>query len=82
MFDRADKIIAADEEAQDEDKKIRPLIIIDEIGLAELSPYRPLKILHPKLEKKDRKYAFMAISNWGLDLSKMNRMIYVARPDM
>ena len=60
----------------------RPLIIIDEIGLAELSPYNPLKILHPKLEKKDKKYAFLGVSNWALDLSKMNRVIYLARPDM
>lgn len=86
VFDRADNIIESDERSEEENtdnsKKTRPLIIIDEIGLAELSPYRPLKILHPKLEKKDREYAFMGISNWALDLSKMNRMIYVARPDM
>lgn len=56
--------------------------MIDEIGLAELSPHRPLKILHPKLEKKDKEYFFLGVSNWALDLSKMNRVVYLARPDM
>lgn len=88
VFDRADRIIAEDvvKGGDDDDVNnidmLRPLILIDEIGLAELSPYNPLKILHPKLEKKDKKYAFLGVSNWTLDLSKMNRVIYLARPDM
>ena len=87
VFDRADRIIAEDTVGDQNDQNVavempRPLIVIDEIGLAELSPYNPLKILHPKLEKKDKKYAFLGVSNWALDLSKMNRVIYLARPDM
>ena len=83
VFDRADKIIRDDKGVQEDTSlRKRPLIIIDEIGLAELSPHRPLKILHPKLEKKNKEYAFLGISNWALDLSKMNRVIYLARPDM
>jgi hypothetical protein len=49
------------------------IIIIDEIGLAELSPHNPLKVLHSKLEHP--KFPFIGISNWKLDASKMNRVI-------
>jgi hypothetical protein len=59
-----------------------PTVIFDEIGLAELSPYNPLKILHPLLEDPKREIAFLGMSNWTLDLSKMNRLLYVARPDL
>ena len=85
VFDRADKIIEGDKNIKVQDgvsKSKRPFILIDEIGLAELSPHRPLKILHPKLEKKDKEYFFLGVSNWALDLSKMNRVVYLARPDM
>jgi hypothetical protein len=60
----------------------RPVVVFDEIGLAELSPHNPLKILHPLLEKPDQEVGFFGLSNWTLDLSKMNRLIYLARPDM
>jgi hypothetical protein len=59
-----------------------PVVVFDEIGLAELSPYNPLKVLHPLLEKPNQEVGFFGISNWTLDLSKMNRLIYLARPDM
>jgi hypothetical protein len=48
------------------------LIIIDEIGLAELSPHNPLKVLHSMLEPPE--IPFIGISNWTLDASKMNRV--------
>lgn len=60
----------------------RPVVVFDEIGLAELSPYNPLKVLHPLLEKPNQEVGFIGLSNWTLDLSKMNRLIYLARPDM
>ena len=59
------------------------LVLIDEIGLCEISPYNPLKVLHPELEfdykkkKDDEKISFVGISNWKLDASKMNRGIYL-----
>ncbi len=46
-----------------------------------------MKVLHKHLDKalqlKISKYpiAFIGISNWKLDLSKMNRMVFIARPD-
>ena len=60
------------------------LVFIDEIGLCEISPFNPLKVLHSFLEydykdkkKNDEKIAFVGISNWKLDASKMNRGIYL-----
>jgi hypothetical protein len=68
-------------------------MIFDEIGLAEASESNPLKILHSELEPPPvslmRKYkrvppepiAFIGISNWSLDASKMNRGITLNRID-
>ena len=58
-----------------------PVFVFDEIGLAELSKFNPLKVLHNILELDNRKIAFIGISNWRLDASKMNRALYLARPD-
>jgi hypothetical protein len=51
---------------------------MDEIGLCELSQHNPLKILHSLLEPPQ--VAFIGISNWALDASKMNRGISLCRP--
>jgi hypothetical protein len=58
-----------------------PVFVFDEIGLAELSKYNPLKVLHSILEVENRDIVFVGISNWRLDASKMNRALYLARPD-
>jgi len=59
------------------------MIYFDEMGLAEISPNNPLKVIHSQLEyeKEDEKLAFVGISNWTLDASKMNRGIYLAVPE-
>ena len=56
------------------------VLLLDEIGLAEKSPYRPLKILHQLLE--DPKIAFVGLSNWSLDAAKMNRCIMHKCPEL
>ena len=58
------------------------MVYFDEMGLAEISPNNPLKVIHSQLEyeKEDEKLAFVGISNWTLDASKMNRGIYLAVP--
>ena len=64
--------------------QIIPLILLDEIGLAEISPHNPLKVLHSKLETSDDselRYAVIGISNWSLDASKMSRVIQLSRPE-
>ncbi len=63
--------------------EIISLVFIDEIGLCEISPFNPLKVLHSFLEldykniENENKMAFVGISNWKLDASKMNRGIYL-----
>ena len=55
------------------------LVFIDEIGLCEISPFNPLKVLHSYLELDiDDKISFVGISNWKLDASKMNRGIFIS----
>ena len=61
------------------------VVILDEIGLAEISKFNPLKVLHSLLEPAGRSVpnvAVVGISNWALDASKMNRAIHLSRPDM
>ena len=55
------------------------------MGLAEHSPNNPLKVIHAELEydqnEGDKKIAFVGISNWTLDASKMNRGISISIPE-
>lgn len=72
------------------------VVVLDEVGLAEDSPKMPLKALHPLLEDgsdgsedlttegaelKNKRVAFIGISNWSLDPAKMNRGIMLCRGD-
>ncbi len=59
----------------------RVLVFFDEIGLAENADSNPLKVLHQFLEVGQNKFAFVGISNWELDASKMSRMLVVSRPN-
>ena len=45
VYERAKKYLNTTE-----DKRLLPVFVFDEIGLAELSPYNPLKVLHSLLE--------------------------------
>eukprot|EP01043_Picozoa_sp_COSAG02_P008916 COSAG02_NODE_294_length_25426_cov_719.561298_2_plen_6193_part_00 len=54
-------------------------VVLDEVGLAEDAKAMPLKVLHKLLEKP--KCAFVGLSNWQLDPAKMNRAVYLLRPD-
>jgi len=64
--------------------KIISMIYFDEMGLAEHSPNNPLKVIHAELEydlnEGSKKIAFVGISNWILDASKMNRGLYLSIP--
>ena len=55
------------------------------IVLAEHSPNNPLKVIHAKLdealEEGKNKLAFVGISNWTLDASKMNRGMHLSIPE-
>ncbi len=43
-------------------------MVFDEIGLAEISPYNPLKTIHSYLDQPN--FNFIGISNYSLDASK------------
>jgi len=64
--------------------KIISMIYFDEMGLAEHSPNNPLKVIHSELEydlnEGNKKIAFVGISNWILDASKMNRGLFLSIP--
>jgi hypothetical protein len=61
------------------------IVLIDEVGLAEISPLNPLKVLHHKLEDSDfevgSNVGVVGLSNWSLDAAKMNRAIHISRPE-
>ena len=65
-----------------------PVVVIDEVGVCEMSPFNPLKILHKKLdihreleislEDNQSHVGFIGLTNWNLDAAKMNRVIHLA----
>ena len=59
------------------------VVFMDEMGLAEISDNNPLKVMHSELEEEENKISFVGISNWFIDASKMNRVVYnvVQDPD-
>eukprot|EP00026_Physarum_polycephalum_P000016 Phypoly_transcript_00016.p1 GENE.Phypoly_transcript_00016~~Phypoly_transcript_00016.p1 ORF type:complete len:3661 (+),score=399.99 Phypoly_transcript_00016:3-10985(+) len=68
------------------------VVNLDEVGLAEISPHLPLKVLHKLLEHREdeptgtanpwmqEKVAVVGLSNWALDPAKMSRALYLNRP--
>ena len=76
VFEHADKYAEANKQMD-----LLPVIVFDEIGLAEISPHNPLKVLHSQLEIEKCRHGFVGISNWRLDASKMNRAVYLACPE-
>ena len=65
-------------------KDVLPVVLLDEVGLAENSKYNPLKVVHSLLEPGEGKLpdvAVVGISNWSLDAAKMNRAIHLSRPE-
>ena len=83
LISTSEGILEVFEKARNKSKKLDPnlylqLIYFDEMGLAEISPNNPLKVLHSQLElNNEQQIAFVGISNWGLDAAKMNRGVYV-----
>ncbi|CAC5397569.1 RNF213 [Mytilus coruscus] len=79
VFEKAEKY------QQHNEKDVISVVILDEIGLAEISRFNPLKVLHGLLEpgkKQNPNVSVVGISDWALDAAKMNRAIHLSRPDM
>jgi len=67
-------------------EKLRVVVLLDEVGLAEYSPDLPLKMLHRQMENNDfatgrsnqgKGVSIVGISNWRLDPAKMNRAVRI-----
>lgn len=86
----SDGIIKVFEKAQNyqdhnQSEDVLSVVILDEIGLAEISRFNPLKVLHNLLEPENQvtpNVSVVGISNWALDSAKMNRAIHLSRPEM
>jgi len=74
VFNKAENTLKANKE-----NEILPVVVIEEIGLCELSLSNPLKVLHQKLEVENYQFGFIGLSNWRLDAAKMNRALYLNR---
>lgn len=64
------------------------MVVLDELGLADLSPEKPIKVLHSELERKatltsgeqqQSTYSVVALSNWVVDAAQVNRGILICR---
>ena len=84
IFKKARLLLKTDKDKTNDLDKIISMIYFDEMGLAEHSPNNPLKVIHSELEydlnEGSKKIAFVGISNWILDASKMNRGLFLSIP--
>ena len=64
------------------------MVVLDELGLADLSPEKPIKVLHSALERKsvltygeteESSYSVVALSSWTVDAAQVNRGILINR---
>lgn len=92
VFDEAKKQQDRMQKYSKGSSKFVSVVVLEEVGLAEAAPNFPLKILHPYLEdgtsgqnldiielEREKRVAFIGISNWALDPAKMNRGIMITR---
>ncbi|PKY42427.1 hypothetical protein RhiirA4_397377 [Rhizophagus irregularis] len=80
VFDKANKY----QETTSKQFPVISVVLLDEVGLAETSPFNPLKVLHSLLEPSypatGPTVSVIGISNWRLDNSKSSRALLVQRP--
>ena len=59
-------------------KTMLAMVVLDELGLADMSPEKPIKVLHAELERKSvltsgeeqqSPYSVIALSNWVMHLN-------------
>ncbi|GBB91806.1 hypothetical protein RclHR1_01920010 [Rhizophagus clarus] len=80
VFDKANKY----QETTSKQFPVISVVLLDEVGLAETSPFNPLKVLHSLLEPSypatGPTVSVIGISNWRLDNSKGSRALLIQRP--
>ena len=72
-------------------KTMLSMVVLDELGLADLSPEKPIKVLHSELERmavltsgeqhQQSPYSVVALSNWVVDAAQVNRGILILRTE-
>ncbi|KAI9554203.1 hypothetical protein GHT06_019475 [Daphnia sinensis] len=69
-------------------KTMLAMVVLDELGLADMSPEKPIKVLHAELErqavltsgeKQQTPFSVVALSNWVVDAAQVNRGILILR---
>lgn len=78
MFEKAKNY-----QKHNQSEDVLSVVILDEIRLADISRFNPLKVLHNLLEPENQitpDVSVVGISNWALDSAKMNRAIHLSRP--
>lgn len=60
------------------------MLLFNELGLAEKSKTNPIEVLYSKLEYtwKKESISFIGISNYSLDVAKVNRAINLSAPNL
>ncbi|PKY48629.1 hypothetical protein RhiirA4_525636 [Rhizophagus irregularis] len=80
VFEKANKF----QETTSKQFPVASVVLLDEVGLAETSPFNPLKVLHSLLEPSypatGPTVSVIGIFNWRLDISKSSRALLVQRP--
>ncbi|PKY27156.1 hypothetical protein RhiirB3_477801 [Rhizophagus irregularis] len=80
IFDKANKY----QETTSNQFPVISVVLLDNVDLAETSPFNPLKVLHSLLEPSypatGPAVSVIGISNWRLDNSKSSRALLVQRP--
>lgn len=85
VFEKAQNYQKHNQSESNQSEDVLSVVILDEIGLAEISRFNPLKVLHSLLEPENQEtpdVSVVGISNWALDSAKMNRAIHLSRPEM
>jgi hypothetical protein len=55
------------------------VVLLNEVGLLEQSPFNPLKVINKELEYPQ--LSVVGLSNWSLDPSTNNKVIFLSRPE-
>ncbi|KAF0492992.1 e3 ubiquitin-protein ligase [Gigaspora margarita] len=74
------------QQTSSKENPVKAVVLLDEVGLAETSPYNLLKVLHALLEpppgsdSSEPVVPVIGISNWRLDNSKSSHALLIQRP--
>ena len=84
LFKKAEMLLNSLKEKRKKEDLPIIMVLFDELGLAESSKSNPLKVLYKKLEYtgKEEGVSFVAISNYSLEATKIDRAYVLSVPDL